>query len=272
MGTRGSFFERLHETEPGRRTFEGRYRATEHSVGPWGEHLQHGGPPTALALRAAQSLGRVPDDALAARLSAEIFAPIPVTEVVARASVPRPGRRVAWTTAELAAAAEPDRPLLRCHVWLIRRTPQPLDVPPTPVAEPPQPGTPKPPPPGWNGGYLRAVTWAATHGSFDTPGAATVWTSLLVDLVDGEQPTGTQHATIVADAGNGISAVANPGRMVFVNTELTVRLHREPTGPQVWMASSTVIDPHGIGQTHTELGDARSGCGSADQTLFVEPR
>ena len=77
---------------------------------------------------------------------------------------------------------------------------------------------------------------------------------------------------IVADAGSGISALADPSEMVFVNTEVTIHLHREPDGEAVWMAAETTLDPHGIGYTHTRLGGTRGAVGAADQTLFVEPR
>ena len=273
--SRPSFYVRSSESGHGAR-FAGRYTATEHTVGPWDPALQHAGPPTALLLRAVQHLGGtdapVPPRALPARLTAEIFRPVPVTDLVVAAELQRPGRRVAWATSTLATADAPDEPLMRAQVWLVRRTAQAIDLPSTPAQEPPPPGSPQPTPPGWGGGYLQAVTWELSDGSFAAPGPATAWTRLLTDLVDDESPTGAQHAAIVADAGSGISAVADPRRLVFVNTELSIHLHREPVGDAVWMAARTTIDPHGIGHVHTSLGDAQSGVGAADQTLFVEPR
>ncbi len=273
--SRPSFYVRSSESGHGA-LFTGRYTASEHTVGPWDPGLQHGGPPTALLLRAVQQLGGpdapVPPHALPARLTAEIFRPVPVTDLVVAAELQRPGRRVAWATATLATADAPDEPLMRAQVWLLRRTVQALDLPSTPTEPAPAAGRSQPTPPGWGGGYLQAVTWDLSHGSFAAPGPATTWTRLLADLVDGESPTGAQRAAVVADAGSGISAVADPRRLVFVNTELSIHLHREPVGDAVWMAARTTIDPHGIGHVHTSLGDAQSGVGTAEQTLFVEPR
>jgi hypothetical protein len=272
---RPSFYVRDAETRDGALT-RGRYRSTEHTVGPWDDGLQHAGPPTALLMRAVQLLGTpdapVPSLALPARLTAEIFRPVPVADLVVTAELHRPGRRVAWASATLAAADSPHQPLMRAQVWLVRRTAETLDVPSTPVEPAPAPGTAQPAPPGWGGGYLQAVTWELSDGSFAAPGPATAWTRLRVDLVDGEPATGAQHAAVVADAGSGISAVADPRRLVFVNTELSIHLHREPVGDAVWMAARTTIDPHGIGHAHTRLGDAHGGVGAANQTLFVEPR
>ncbi|MGA7688766.1 MAG: thioesterase family protein [Jiangellales bacterium] len=272
---RPSFYVRSAETCDGT-VVTGRYSSTEHTVGPWHPGLQHAGPPTALLMRAVQQLGApkapTPADALPARLTAEIFRPVPVADLVVRAELHRPGRRVAWASATLAAADAPTEPLMRAQIWLVRRTAEPLDVPSTPVEPAPPPGTEQPTPPGWGGGYLQAVTWELSDGSFAAPGPATTWTRLKVDLVDGERPTGAQHAAVVADAGSGISAVADPSRLVFVNTELSIHLHREPVGHDVWMAARTTLDPAGIGHAHTRLGDDQGGVGSANQTLFVEPR
>jgi hypothetical protein len=253
-------------------TFQGRYVANEHTVGPWGPDMQHAGPPTALLLRAVQQLSGAPADALPARLTAEVFRPVPVGEVLIRARMVRPGRRVAWAAAQLAVASEPDRAVMRCHVWLVRRTPDPLDLPMTATPPPPGPGRPQQAPGSWGGGYLESVSWELTHGSFAEPGPAGTWTTLLVDLVDHEPTSGVQHAAIVADAGSGISAVADPSRLLFVNTELTIHLHREPEGPSVSMDAETTLDRHGVGYVHTKLGDTAGGVGAAAQTLFVEPR
>lgn len=273
--TRESFYLTKDESGEGA-TFVGTYTSTTHTVGPWSPHLQHAGPPTALLMRAVQRLGGagapVPPNALPARLGAEIFRPVPVADLLVRARLHRPGRRVAWASADLVAADEPDQPVMRAHVWLVRRTDEPLALPHTPVHPAPGPGREQPPPGTWSGGYLKAVRWQLSDGSFADPGPATTWAHLLVDLVDTEQPTGAQHVAIVADAGSGISAVADPSQMVFVNTELTIHLYREPRGQDVWMAGRTSLDAHGIGHAHTRLGDRDGEVGAANQALFVEPR
>ncbi len=270
--TPSCFYQRLEETGDGGAVFVGRYRATRHTVGPWEAHLQHAGPPTALLARAMHKLGHTPPHGLLARLTADILAPVPVTDLVVHASVQRPGRRVAWVTSQLAAVDSPDTPLVRASAWLVRRAATALDLPPTPTDPAPGPGTRQAPPPGWTGGYLDAVEWSPVHGSFAELGPTTVWTRLLVNLVDGEAPIGVEHLAVVADAGSGISAVADPQSMVFVNTEISIHLHREPTGSQMWMSARTVLDQHGIGLTQTVLGDGKGAVGGAAQTLFVEPR
>lgn len=266
---RPSFYARLEESAPGAASFEGRYDSTEHTVGPWAASEQHGGPPTGLALRAIQQLGPLPSRALPVRVTAEILSPVPVAPLLVRARLERPGKRVAWATADVATMERPDRPVLRMAAWLVRRTEDPTDLPVTPVEPAPPPGTEVAP--TWTGGYLRAIGWRLVSGGFDRPGPATVWTSLLVDLVDGERPNGAQHVAVIADSGNGLSAVADPRELLFVNTDLTIHLHREPVGP-VWMAAETTLDPLGVGLARTRLGDRDGQIGAGAQALFVQPR
>jgi hypothetical protein len=266
-----AFYEPLDDPAPGATRSAGRYRATAHTAGPWDPALQHGGPPAALLARAVERLAAGPPRPLLTRLSAEILAPVPVTDLVVRARVVRAGRRVAWCTADLATAAEPDSPLVHLHAWVMRREDD-LALPHTPADPAPPPGTLSPRPDGWNPGYLDAVEWRTVAGELAQPGPATVWTRLRVDLVRGEAPSGVQRVCAVADSGSGISAVDAPARLVFVNTDLTIHLVREPDGPAVWMDSTTTIDRAGIGLASTTLGDERGALGTAAQALFVTPR
>jgi hypothetical protein len=257
-------------------TFTGSYTSTEHTVGPWAADLQHAGPPTALLIHAATRLGGdhapVPARALPARVSVEILQPVPVADVVVRARLARPGRRVALVQAALAPRASRDDPVMTASVWLVRRADTDLSLPVTPRQPPPGPGAEQPLPGTWRGGYLHAVTWELAGGSFAEPGPATTWTRLRVPLVDDAPTSGVERAAAVADAGSGISAWGDPSAMVFVNTEITLHLITEPTGEDVWMDSRTSLDPAGIGHAHTVLGDRTGSIGTADATLFVQPR
>ena len=257
-------------------TFTGSYTSTEHTVGPWAADLQHAGPPTALLVHSTSHLGRpdapVPDRALPARVTVEILRPVPVAELVVRARLVRPGRRVALVNAALAPRAGADDPVMTASMWLVRRAEADLPLPVTPRQPPPGPGAEQPPAGTWRGGYLHAVTWELAAGSFAEPGPATTWTRLRVPLVDDTPTSGVERAAVVADAGSGISAWADPSALLFVNTEITLHLTTEPVGEDVWMDSRTSLDPAGIGHAHTVLGDRTGSIGTADATLFVAPR
>lgn len=77
---------------------------------------------------------------------------------------------------------------------------------------------------------------------------------------------------LVADSGSGLSAVASPRELLFVNTELTVHLTRMPVGDRVWMRSESFLGATGTGLASTILGDDQGGVGTAQQSLFLSPR
>jgi hypothetical protein len=217
----------------------------------------------------------VPEPSVPARLTFEILAPNPVADLILAARVVRPGRKVAMAEATLAAADQPDRPLLLMRAWLLRTLDTSPELPQTPVE--PAPATPTPwlpfeRPLGWRDGYLDSIDWHWVSGSFESPGPATVWTRLRVALVAGEAPIPLERLVTVADSASGISAVASPEKLLFVNTDLTLHLTREPRGSEIWMSAETTLDPAGVGRTIGRLGDAAGVTTNPAQCLFVEPR
>ena len=77
---------------------------------------------------------------------------------------------------------------------------------------------------------------------------------------------------LVADSGNGAAAPLDIREWLFVNTELTVHLHRQPEGAWFLLAARTIVEPTGRGVTETELHDERGRIGRAAQALVVGPR
>ena len=271
-----AFYRVIEESAAGGESLTARVHATEHTNGPWAAGLQHAGPPCALLTRAVRRLGGLPPHGLPARMSFDILAPIPVAELVVTARTLRPGRRVALAEATLATAVDPDRHVMALRAWFLRQAQPPLEtLPETPVTPAPSWGgdlTTMARPAGWHPGYLDAIHWVWVEGSIEAPGPAAVWTRLGVALVDGEEPDPIERLVAVADSASGISAVANPRDLVFVNTDLTLHLTREPAGEEIWMRAHTTLDVAGIGCAIGELGDHASVMARSAQCLFVEPR
>jgi hypothetical protein len=274
----GAFYEILEESDPGGTSRHARVRSSIHTTGPWSAGVQHAGPPSALLTRAVRQLGGLPERALPARLTFDILGPVPVADLVLTAQTVRPGRRVALAQATVAPAADQSRPVMTLQAWLVRQVPETEPIPhlpPTPAdpAPPrPDPWRPMPRPAGWHAGYLDAVDWHWVSGSFEQPGPATVWTRLRAALVAGEDPDPVERLVAVADSASGISAVASPSRLLFVNTDLTLHLTRAPRGTDIWMSAETTLDPSGVGRTTGVLGDRAGATGRSAQCLFVEPR
>lgn len=247
--------------------------ATGFTQGPWEPGVQHAGPPSALLTRTIEALPTtITGTGQLARLTMEILGPIRTGEVSVRAEVSRPGRTVELAEAELSAGG---RIALRCRAWRIRATPVPL---PDGLGGP-LPTAPPIPPEGtaftsdrWRGGYLDSVEFRFTDGSFDDSGPADVWTRVRLPLIAGEEMTPTQRLMAVADSGNGLSGLLPFEDWWYINTDLSVHLHRLPAGEWIHLAAKSTLDPLGIGLAETELFDEEGRVGRGAQALMVGPR
>jgi hypothetical protein len=76
----------------------------------------------------------------------------------------------------------------------------------------------------------------------------------------------------VADSGNGVSAVLPIGEWLFINTELTVHVRREPRGEWICLDAATVIGRDGPGLARSTLLDREGVVAHGAQSLFVTRR
>jgi hypothetical protein len=248
---------------------DGRYQSTVHTTGPWSPLTQHLGPPSALLVRAMEQLPS-PVPMTIARVTVEILGPVPVAELSVTAAVDRPGRSVELLSAELSADG---RVAVRARAWRIVRS----DT--TAVAAeideqlpPPSDGQAMTRPEGWGAGYLDVMEWRALKGSLGEPGPATVWARQGVPLVGSETPTGLQRLLTVADSGNGVSNRLDPRKWLFINSELTVHVYREPVGEWIALDAATAIGPDGMGTAVSVLHDSQGPVGRGAQALLVRPQ
>jgi hypothetical protein len=124
----------------------------------------------------------------------------------------------------------------------------------------------------WNTGYADAVDWRFVTGSSEGNSPATAWARPRVDLVAGEEPTPLPRLLLLADAGNGLSRVLDIDAWWFINTELTVHLHRQPVGDWFLVAARSTVEANGTGLAETELFDRTGRVGRGAQSLLVGPR
>jgi hypothetical protein len=247
----------------------GRFSPTGHTVGPWAPDAQHFGPPSALLVRALEEVEGGHALQLA-RVTVEILGPAPLTELSVRAELVRPGRSVELLSAELAAG---DRVVARASAWRMATADTTAVAAGTAKTLPSPEGVPEAAwPDGWRGGYLDAMEWRAVAGDPSRPGPATVWARQRVTLVDGEKPSPLQRLFTVADSGNGVSNFLDPREWWFINTDLTVHLHREPVGEWIGLDAMTTVGPHGVGTATSELHDLTGRLATGAQALLVRPR
>ena len=246
--------------------------ATELTRGPWDPGAQHAGPPSALLGREIELLEDAAEFQVA-RVAFEILRPVPIGAVRVETRILRPGKRVQLVEASL---SNDDGELVRATAWRLRISEVELPDGAAGEEEPP-PGTqegwtPDFFPTGQDAGYHTAMEWRAVAGAFLEPGPATVWMRMSHPLVAGEEPSPLQRALIAADVGNGISAVLDWRRYLFINVDLTVHLERMPEGEWVCVDAVTRAQSSGIGTAESQLFDRRGRIGRAVQSLLIAAR
>lgn len=185
----------------------------------------------------------------------------------------RPGRSVQMIEATLSGEAGA---MVKARAWRIRTSeieiPDDVAVTPAPPPGPETGGEPEFFETAQSVGYHTAMEWRSVLGGFREPGPATVWMRMGCQLVAGEEPTPLQRTLVAADVGNGISAVLDWRRYVFINVDLSVHLERMPEGEWVCVDAATLPQPNGIGTAESVLSDERGRIGRAAQALLIAER
>lgn len=245
------------------------FRPTDYARGPWLPDACHAGPPTALLARAMEA--SVPDQRLT-RVTVELMRPIPMRGFRVQAFMKKPGRSVSLSEAEL---YDDDAIYARAY-GVHLRTLEALDVPTAPVEAPsfevavegPFPvsttvhGLPA---------FTDSVECRYDPVSEGPGGPTTMWMRTKVPLLAGEEPTPFQRICPLADSLNGISYNQVLDEVWFVNTDLTVSLHRDPVGD--WFCADAVShwEPTGVGLADAALYDTEGPVGRATQNLLLSP-
>ncbi|QIS16270.1 thioesterase family protein [Nocardia arthritidis] len=248
-----------------------RFLSTELTRGPWSADAQHAGPPSALLAyalercepRAGFQIGRV---------TMEIFRPIPLEPLTVDAKVVRPGRSVEFLEATLST----ERGLvMRGAAWRFKLADPELPVPERFLPSGNRPGPerePSPFPTSNAVGFHNGIEYRFVTGAFDEPGPAVCWIGLRNPIVAGEIPSPLERTLIAADHGNGASSIFDWDRYLFINTDLTVTLHRMPVGEWVCLDAVTYPQPYGIALAESALFDEKGPIGRSTQTLHLAER
>lgn len=239
--------------------------------GPWTPDALHGGAPAALLTGHAEQLVNDPDMILS-RLTMELIRPVPMAPLTVEASMGK-GRSV--RRVELAMKSG-DIVVARAVALFLRS--EPLEI------EPRMGGHPLPGPdrchdpfqvPGMEdvrSFHYTAMDIRVAHGQTVAPGPAAGWFRLQYPLVAGENVSAAMRAVAAADFGNGLSWILPVDEFTFMNTDLTVYLHRHPKTEWVALDSRTVIETNGIGLVRSEIFDEQGRIGTAQQNLIVRAR
>jgi hypothetical protein len=252
----------------------GSYQATELTRGPWNPEHQHAGPPSALA---AQAIARVAEPlglTHFARLTVTLFRPIPIAELNIVVETAYSGRNAGHFCAQVFAAG---KEVARFTALVQREAEIPI---PSVLPGHPLPAAPCPvesslpaqfPIRNRMVGYPDLVEIRVADGAcFAGPCAA--WFRLRRPLVGGQAPTPIERVAVAADSGNGLSAVLNIERYLFLNNDLTINLFRRPEGEWICIDARTMLGSGGSGLAEARIFDAAGLIGRSTQSLLIRKR
>ncbi len=240
--------------------------------GPWDERMMHGGAPSALLARAVE--GASPgEDLVVTRLTIDFLSGVPLGPVSVSARVVRPGRRFQVVDATLDAG---DRHACLARAVRVRRADLPgAAAAPPDVSRmaPPESGSPLPLfyEHATELFYPDACEIRQVAGELGS-GALAAWIRLRGELLPGEPPSPLARVAAAADFANGLSWILPWRDWLFVNTELTIHLSREPVGEWIGVDARTASSAGGFGLSTATLHDRDGPIGACAQSLFVEPR
>ncbi|MEO5723685.1 MAG: thioesterase family protein [Ilumatobacteraceae bacterium] len=251
--------------------------ATELSRGPWDPVACHGGPVSALLVRACERIddGNSAIDWQLSRITVELVRPVPVLRpMFVTTELERPGRNVSLVGARI--TLEDGTEVARARALRIRTTELALGG--SYTVEPPfgEPGVGEATPPIFDDetvAYHRdGVEMRFAAGSWAERGPVSMWCRLRVALLPDEQPTGAQRAAAVADFSNGVAAELDPAEYTFINPDLSVHLLRPPQGEWIGLQARSHYGPFGAGIAEGALFDELGRCGRSVQSLFIVSR
>ena len=234
-----------------------RDRAGQWAVGPERSTRRRPGGPARAGIRARARGGR----ASLARLTFEFLRPVPIGLVQVQAEVTRPGRRVQLLDGAMVAGGVE---VVRARALRVLAADSALAYS-EEIAPPPGPEQGRI---GELPGLHRprfatdAVEIRFVAGRFGG-GPATAWFRLARPLVGDEQPSALQRLAAAGDFGAGLSGTLPRENYLFINTDLTLYVEREPVGEWICLDSQTRIARGGVGIAESVLYDQRGRVGRA---------
>jgi hypothetical protein len=266
-----SYYELIDPADPAGEKF----RATDLARGTWSSAIQHGGPVSALLVRALERCEQR-DDTRLGRVVIDLLGGVPAEgDLWVSSQLQRGGKQIELVTAEMLAPG-PDgrpRPVARASGWRLKQQ----NTEPVAQAHAALPGprsaarTRDMKALDWDRNYVHSLQWLwLTEPLSDGPGES--WINPTVDLVTGETMTALERLFAVADCANGIGSKLDISKWTFLNTDLAVHVFRVPDGDWVGIRAETNYGPDGIGTTVGTLFDEQGAVGTIAQCVLVRQR
>jgi acyl-CoA thioesterase len=251
------------------------YRPSANAPGPWAADKLHGGPVLGLLARAIEAA--VPDpDLLLARLTVDMFRPVPAAPLGVRTALLRQGSRLTMLDAALLVA---DEPHVRASALFLRAA----DVTGQRAATSARPSGPDGLPteslmrgfPGRDSGFPPGFhTCAETRWVPRTAAEPlAIWFRLPVPLVEAEPDSPTVRAIALSDFANAVASIAaharEPSTPPYINADVTLYMHRRPEGEWFCLQEQGASAERGVSVTQAVMYDEQGPFGRALQARLT---
>lgn len=258
-----------------------RFIPSDDARSPWGPAVLHGGPVAGLLARAAERASS-PDLTLA-RLTVDLYRPVPQEPLDVRTRIVRTGARIQMLDVSIIAR---DIEVARASAMFLRSDPihvEPRHLPPA-VAHP-----------GPEGLATQTLIEASRGTDFDPEtysdrwgfhcvaqarkifidhdaAHGIAWLHLPADLVEGEANTPLVRVATLSDFCSGLSMVRIDPSTSFINTDITLYLGRLPEGEWICFDAQGSALPSGIGLGQATVSDAGGAIGNITVARLVNRR
>ena len=266
-----SYYELIDDADPR----GDKFRATDLARGTWSASIQHGGPVSALLVRALERCEQR-DDTRLSRVVIDLLGGVPAEgDIWLRSQLQRGGKQIELVSAEMLApgpVGQP-RPVARASGWRLQQQDTRAVVHaaadlPRPRAEARDRNLKAR---DWDRNYVHSLEWLWLTERL-TAGPGESWIRPTVDLVTGETMTPLERLFAVADCANGIGSKLDITKWTFLNTDLAVHVFRIPDGEWIGIRAETSYGPDGVGATVGTLFDERGAVGAIQQCVLVRRR
>ena len=248
---------------------------TDRARGPWSRDVLHGSPVAALLAHCVEERLRESGSATAqlrlARLTVDLFRPVPFDELTITLESRRQGRRLAVFDLTLAGSG---RDVTRSTALCLHSEASlgsvgaqfGADVPDGPDDVP------------VNRIDRAGNRWVSYPGTLEmrhvvAPRGETppiVWIRADAPVVDDTQFTGTVGAAGIADFVSPFSNM-QPGRSGYLNADISLYLHREPVGEWHWLRVVSRGAADGLATAQAIVGDRSGPYGNCSAASLINP-
>lgn len=255
------------QNEPFFRKADGRFLPTRAGVGPWDKDSLHGRLIIGLLGAEIERQYRTPEY-MPARLTVDMYRLPDLSPIEVVTRVVKDGYRIKVVDAEFISGGQSAG---RATCQLLRRT----ENPPGNVWTPPAWDAPKPadiPEPQDRRAGMGGM-WAMRpiSGAFGSLGVRKTWMAEVRELVEGEPFTPFARVATAADFASPFANAGDQG-LGYINTDLTLYLHREPVTEWVGFEVINHGASDGVAIGECFVHDEQGPIGSASCTALAQKR